>query len=68
MSVITCVPLPLPPSTDPFRYSNFGRQVIGFDPGNLTPSDFAEIQDLLHKVQVQTVQVQKPATGRFLIK
>ena len=43
-------PLPLPPSADPSRFSTFGRQVIGLDPGNLTPSDFAEIQDLLYRV------------------
>jgi hypothetical protein len=47
---IETVPLPLPPSADPSRFSNFGRQVIGLDPGNLTSSDFTEIQGLLYKV------------------
>ncbi len=44
------VPLTLPPSADSSKFSNFGRQVTGVDPGNLTPSDFAEIQQLLYKV------------------
>jgi len=48
---ISTVPLTLPPSADPSRFSNFGRQVIGVDPGNLTPSDFAEIQQLLYQVR-----------------
>ncbi|KAF8492806.1 Clavaminate synthase-like protein [Russula emetica] len=48
MSIET-VPLTLPPSADPSKFSNFGRQVIGVDPGNLSPSDFAEIQQLLYK-------------------
>ena len=47
---IETVPLPLPLSADPSRFANFGRQVIGVDPGNLSPSDFAEIQQLLYKV------------------
>ena len=48
--VIETVPLTLPPSADPSKISNFGRQVIGVDPGNLSPSEFVEIQDLLYKV------------------
>jgi hypothetical protein len=47
---IETVPLTLPPSADPSKFSSFGRQVIGVDPGNLSPSDFAEIQQLLYKV------------------
>jgi alpha-ketoglutarate-dependent taurine dioxygenase len=47
---VETVPLTLPPSADPSKFSNFGRQVIGVDPGNLSPSDFAEIQQLLYKV------------------
>jgi hypothetical protein len=49
---IETVPLTLPPSADPSNFSNFGRQVIGVDPGNLSPSDFAEIQQLLYKVTI----------------
>ena len=49
---IESVPLALPPSADPSKFPNFGRQVIGVDPGNLSPSDFAEIRQLLYKVTV----------------
>jgi hypothetical protein len=48
---IQTVPLTLPPSADPFKFANFGREVIGLDPGNLSSSDFAEIRQLLYKVQ-----------------
>ena len=47
---IQSVPLPLPPSADPSKFTRFGREVIGLDPGNLSPSDFAEIQRLLYEV------------------
>jgi xanthine dioxygenase len=47
---IETVPLTLPPSADPSKFSNFGRQVIGVDPGHLSPSEFVEIQHLLYKV------------------
>ncbi|KAH9983762.1 taurine catabolism dioxygenase [Russula vinacea] len=46
---IETVPLALPPSADPSKFSNFGRQVIGIDPGNLKPLEFDEIQQLLYK-------------------
>jgi hypothetical protein len=48
---IQTVPLTLPPSADPSKFANFGREVIGVDPGNLSSSDFAEIRQLLYKVQ-----------------
>ena len=47
---IQTVPLMLPPSADPSKFVNFGREVIGVDPGNLSSSDFTEIQGLLYKV------------------
>ena len=48
---IETVPLTLlPPLADPSKFSNFGRRVIGVDPGNLSPSEFVEIQHLLYKV------------------
>ena len=47
---IQTVPLTLPPSADPSKFVNFGREVISLDPGNLSSSDFAEIQQLLYKV------------------
>ncbi|KAH9980626.1 taurine catabolism dioxygenase [Russula compacta] len=46
---IQFVPLPLPPSADPSKLARFGREVIGLDPGNLSLSDFAEIQQLLYE-------------------
>jgi len=46
---IQTVPLTLPPSADPSKFVNFGREVIGVDPGNLSSSDFTEIQGLLYK-------------------
>jgi xanthine dioxygenase len=45
-------PLTLPPSADPSKFSNFGRQVIGVDPGNLSPAEFSEIEQLLYKVDL----------------
>jgi len=52
---IETVPLTLPPSADPSKFANFGREVIGLDPGNLSSSDFAEIRQLLYKVQCRTM-------------
>jgi len=54
---IETVPLTLPPSADPSKFSNFGRQVIGVDPENLSPSEFVEIQDLLYKVPLKVCKV-----------
>ncbi|KAI0275383.1 hypothetical protein BC834DRAFT_921393 [Gloeopeniophorella convolvens] len=42
-------PLPLPPSADPSKFTQFGREVHGIDPGNLSPAEFAEIEQLLYK-------------------
>ena len=47
---VRTVPLTHTPSADPSKMSNFGREVIGIDPSNLSSSDFAEIQDLLYEV------------------
>jgi xanthine dioxygenase len=44
-------PLTLPPSADPSKFSKFGRQVIGVDPGNLSPAEFSEIEQLLYEVK-----------------
>lgn len=48
---IETVPLPLPPSADPTKFTQFGREVIGVDPGNLSPAEFAEIERLLYTVR-----------------
>lgn len=49
---IEFVPLPLPPSADPSKFVEFGREVKGVDPATLDPSSerFTEIHDALYKV------------------
>jgi hypothetical protein len=49
---IQTVPLTHPPSADPSKLADFGREVIGVDPGNLSSSEFAEIRQLLYKVPI----------------
>jgi hypothetical protein len=44
------VPLDLPPSADTSRFKDFGREVKGVHPGNLTQDDFKEIERALFKV------------------
>ncbi|KAH7886292.1 Clavaminate synthase-like protein [Phlebopus sp. FC_14] len=46
---IELAPLPLPPSADPSKFVDFGRQVKGVNPGEFTPELFAEIRDALYK-------------------
>ncbi|KAG8969724.1 hypothetical protein FRC03_001069, partial [Tulasnella sp. 419] len=41
--------LPLPPSADPSKFQDFGREVKNVDPGNLSGDEFAQIHDLLYK-------------------
>ncbi|EJU02742.1 Clavaminate synthase-like protein [Dacryopinax primogenitus] len=48
-AAITTHPLPLPPSADPSYFHTFGTEVRGLDPGNLTPSQFKLVEDLLYK-------------------
>ena len=47
---VKVAPLPLPPSADPSKFGDFGREVIGLDVGNLTPEQFKEVEELLYKV------------------
>ena len=49
--------LPLPPSADPTKFTNFGREVKNVDPGNLTPEQFKEIEQLLYKVSLKFHQI-----------
>jgi len=49
---IELTPLPLPASADPSKFVDFGREVKGVDPGNLTPEQFAEVYDALYKVRL----------------
>ncbi|KLO20172.1 Clavaminate synthase-like protein [Schizopora paradoxa] len=46
---IEVVALPLPSSADPSKFADFGREVKGVDPGQLTDEQFKEIQELLYK-------------------
>ncbi|EAU92439.1 alpha-ketoglutarate dependent xanthine dioxygenase [Coprinopsis cinerea okayama7 len=46
---IELVPLPLPASADASKFADFGREVKGVDPGNLTDDDFKKIHDGLYK-------------------
>jgi xanthine dioxygenase len=43
--------LPLPPSADPSKFADFGRQVTGVHPGNFTPDEFNAIREALYKVR-----------------
>jgi len=56
---IRTVPFIPPSSADPSKLFTFGREVIGIDPGNLSSSDFAEIQDLLYEVPTLCPDVPK---------
>ncbi|KAJ7143478.1 alpha-ketoglutarate dependent xanthine dioxygenase [Mycena crocata] len=44
--------LPLPASADASKFAQFGREVGGVDPGNLTGEQFKEIRDALYKYDV----------------
>ncbi|KAF8120901.1 taurine catabolism dioxygenase [Boletus edulis] len=46
---IELTPLQLPASADPSYFVDFGREVKGVNPGELTPTQFAEIHDALYK-------------------
>ncbi|KII86394.1 hypothetical protein PLICRDRAFT_700453 [Plicaturopsis crispa FD-325 SS-3] len=47
---IGLTPVPLPPSADPEKLSDFGRIVTGVDlSGAIAPSDFQELEDALYK-------------------
>lgn len=48
---IEFLPIPLPPSADASKLSEFGREVRGFDPGKVwTEDEFREIEEGLYKV------------------
>jgi hypothetical protein len=48
---IELTPLPLPTSADPSKFTEFGREVKGVNPGNLTAEQFNDVQDALYKVR-----------------
>ena len=47
---IELAPLPLPPSANPTKLADFGREGKGVAPGTLTPEQFKEIEQLLYQV------------------
>jgi hypothetical protein len=47
---ITLSPLTLPASADPAAFVDFGRQVKGVDPSNLSKEQFQELEQALYKV------------------
>ena len=49
---IETFPLPLPPTADPSKFKDFGREIKGVHPGRLTDEEFKEIKQLLYKVCV----------------
>lgn len=48
---IELAPLPLPASADSSKFTDFGREVRGVNPGALTPDEFQEVQDALYRVR-----------------
>jgi alpha-ketoglutarate-dependent taurine dioxygenase len=46
---IEIAPLPLPPSADPSKFTEFGRVVKGVDLANLSDEEFKEVENLLYK-------------------
>jgi len=52
---IELTPLPLPASADPSYFVDFGREVKGVSPGDLTQAQFAEIHDALYKVSLALI-------------
>ena len=47
---IELAPLPLPASADLSYFVDFGREVKGVNPGEVTQPQFSEIHDALYKV------------------
>jgi hypothetical protein len=47
---IELVPLRLPPSADASKFTDFGREVKGVNPGRFTPEEFQELKDAVYKV------------------
>jgi hypothetical protein len=47
---IELLPLPLPASADASKFKDFGREVKGVNPGELTPEEFEEVKKALYTV------------------
>jgi xanthine dioxygenase len=48
---IETAPISLPASADPSKFTEFGREVLNLKPGELSPEDFAQLEQLLYKVR-----------------
>lgn len=53
---IELVPLPLPASADASKLADFGREVKGVNPADLTPELFKEVEEALYKVWVDSLE------------
>ena len=49
---VELVPIPLPASADPNKFTEFGRQVQGVDLSQLTPLEFEVIEQAVYKVLI----------------
>jgi GH24 family phage-related lysozyme (muramidase) len=49
-SHFTYTPIPAPASASPEHFKDFGRQVEGYVPSEVTPEQTQEIIDMLYKV------------------
>jgi hypothetical protein len=47
---IELLPLPLPASADASKLAEFGREVKGINPAEVSPEEFKEIEQALYKV------------------
>lgn len=54
---IEVLPIPLPPSANPAKFGQMGREIRGVNPGNATEEELKQIQDLLYKVRCATLSV-----------
>ena len=52
---IEVAPLPLPPSADASKFADFGREVKGVNPRDLTQEQLEEIRELLYKASLLTI-------------
>jgi hypothetical protein len=52
--------LPLPASANPSKFMDFGREVIGVNPGKLTPLEFQQVKDALYKVSLRSFDIRSP--------
>ena len=49
---IELLPLPLPASADASKLAEFGREVKGINPAQVSPEEFKEIEQALYKVSL----------------